>query len=270
MADKRSALKQGQIDILEVLYKCRFGSRQLVAEILGIKVGSSLHGKLEVLIKHDLVSKRQEKHLKLHGVPAAYFLTPKGLRILAGLPDHDHITDSIIKASYKDKSVSQTFVSHTLRVYQLTNSLKRQYPGLKVYLRRDMSRYSYFPSHPPDAFLSLKVGNTPKRFFLDVIPDSLPRNVLDRRITDYGHFFEDGGWDATNSEPPALLLITEKGATETRAGRTVRAALGRLDMSDDIETYTTTFAAIENMDGSGKVWTDVNNPDELLSMPELS
>lgn len=270
MADKRSSLKQGQVAILELLYKYRFGSRQLLANSLGIKAGSSLYEKLEVLIKHDFINKRQEKHLKLLGIPAAYYLTPKGLRTLQALPDHDFITDSIIKASYKDKSVSQTFVSHTLKVYQLTNALKRQYQDLKVYLRRDMSRYNYFPTNPPDAFLSLKVDDTPKRFFLDVIPDSLPRIILDRRITGYCQFFEDGGWDATNSEHPTLLLVVEKGTTEARAQRAVRAALGRLDMEDEIGVYTTTFAAIENMDESGKVWTNVGDPDELLNLLELS
>jgi len=269
MADKRSALKQGQIDILELLYKYRFGSRQLLADSLGIKAGSSLYEKLEVLIKHELIGKRQEKHLKLLGIPAAYYLTPKGLRTLQALPDHDFITDGTIKASYKDKSVSQTFVSHTLKVYQLTNALNRQYRGLKVYLRRDMSRYSYFPSNPPDAFVSLKVGDAPKRFFLDIIPDSLPRYVLDRRITGYGQFFDEGGWEATNSELPALLLVTEKGTTETRTRRAVRAVLGRLDMDDDTEAYTTTFAAVENMDDSGKIWTDVDDFDDLLNLSGL-
>lgn len=270
MADKRSALKQGQIAILELLYTYRFGSRQLVAESLGIKAGSSLHEKLEVLIKHGYIQKRQEKHLKLHGVPAAYYLTPKGLRALAELPDHGYITDSVIKASYKDNSVSQSFVSHTLAVYKYTNLIKRQYPDIKVFGRRDMNRYSYFPSTPPDAFLSLKIDGIPKRFFLDVIPDSLPRNILDRRITTYGQFFDDGGWDITNSELPALLIVAEKGTTERRARRTVRAAFDRLDSDEDIEVYTTTFTALENSDTSGKVWTSVEEPDELVTLLNIT
>ena len=39
LADKRSVLKQGQIDILELIYKYRFVSRQLLSESLGIKSG---------------------------------------------------------------------------------------------------------------------------------------------------------------------------------------------------------------------------------------
>lgn len=266
MADKRSSLKQGQIDILELLYKYRFGSRQLLADSLGINGGSNLYEKLEVLIKHDLIGKRQEKHLKLLGIPAAYYLTPKGLRRLQALPDHGFITDSIIKTSYKDKSVSQTFVNHTFKVYQLTNILQYHHDGLKVYLRRDMSRYSYFPDNPPDAFLSLASDDTPRRFFLDVIPDALPKYIFDRRITDYCRFFEDGGWDMTNSERPALLFIAEKGATETRSSRIVRAVLNRLELEDEIEAYTTTFTAIENVDGEAKIWTNVDTSDELVAL----
>lgn len=269
MADKRSALKQGQIDILEVLYKYRFGSRQLVADSLGIKAGSSLYEKLNVLIKHGLVAMRQEKRLKLLGVPAAYYLTPKGLKSLQALDGHDHITEATIKASYRDKVLSQTFVSHALDVYRYTNALKRQYPDLKVYLRRDMSRFSYFPDSPPDAFLSLKLDDTPQRFFLDVIPDSLPRNILDRRITGYAEFFDEGGWDATNSELPSLLLITEKGTTESRTRRATRAALSRADIDDELEAYTTTFAALDNIDKSYGIWTNIDEPDELVSLSAL-
>lgn len=269
MADKRSALKQGQIDILEVLYKYRFGSRQLVADSLGIKAGSSLYEKLNVLIKHGFIAMRQEKRLRLLGVPAAYFLTPQGLKALQALDDHEYITEATIKASYRDKVLSQTFVSHALDVYRYTNALKRQYPDLKVYLRRDMSRFSYFPDSPPDAFLSLKLDDTPQRFFLDVIPDSLPRNILDRRITGYAEFFDEGGWDATNSELPSLLLITEKGTTESRTRRATRAALSRADIDDELEAYTTTFAALDNIDKSYGIWTNIDEPDELVSLSAL-
>ena len=269
MADKRSALKQGQIDILEVLYKYRFGSRQLVADSLGIKAGSSLYEKLNVLIKHGLVAMRQEKRLKLLGVPAAYYLTPKGLKSLQALDGHGHITEATIKASYRDKVLSQAFVSHTLDVYSLTNALKHQYVDLKVYLRRDMSRFSYFPDSPPDAFLSLKLGNIPQRFFLDVIPDSLPRNILDRRITSYAEFFDEGGWETTNSELPGLLLVAEKGTTETRARRAASAAINRADIDDDLGVYTTTMSALKGAAASDTIWTSIDDADELLSLSDL-
>lgn len=269
--DGRSVLKPGQLDILELLYKYRFGSRQLLADSLGIKAGSSLHEKLEVLVKHGYVEKRLDKRLKLLGMPAAYYLTPKGIRTLQTLPEHDFITDSKVKASYKDKTVSQTFITHTLGVYKYTNLLKHRYPGLKVFTRRDMSRYSYFPKQLPDAFLSLPIDNevSPKRFFLDLIPDTAPHQAVDSRIAQYSKFFEDGGWDVTNSKLPDILFIGEKGSTEKRVRRVVKASIGRSDF-DELLVLTSTTGALERMDSESRIWTSLEDPDELLELSSLS
>lgn len=271
MADKRSALKQGQIDILELIYSHRFVSRQLLAESLNIKAGSSLHEKLQVLLKHGYINMRLEKRLKLLGLPAAYYLTPKGLRTLSDLPDHEYITDSVIKASYKDKTVSQSFINQTLRIYAQTNRLSAAHPGLRVFTKRHMSRYSYFPQPLPDAFLSLPIGKyTPrKRFFLDVIPDNLPRQPLYQRIANYAEFFDEGGWEVVGTELPTLLLVGETGTTERRIQRTVRAALHNAELDEDIAVYTSTFGAAKNLADNLAIWTSLDDPDELLALPEL-
>lgn len=269
MADRRSELKQGQIDILELLYKYRFGSRQLIADSLDIKAGSSLHEKLQVLIKHEYITMRHEKHLKLFGVPAAYHLTPKGLRKLAALPGHDYITESVLKASYRDKIVSRAFVDHCLCVYAKTNQLKAFYPKLKVYLRRDMSRYSYFPSTPPDAFLSLPNKGNPKRFFMDILPDIMPTKSLYQRVMNYTQFFEEGNWDSVSDEPPVLLFMGETSTTERRLQRLIRSALRNAELDEDIAVYTTTFGAVEHIEGEDAIWTSLDEPDELLALEDL-
>lgn len=213
----RSNLNAGQIELLELVYKYRFISRQLVADCLNITYGSSIYEKLEVLVKGDYLGKRFDKQLKLQAVPAAYYLTPKGMRYLQNQPGHDFVLDSAIKNSYKDKTVGRDFISYTLHVCKYTNMLKRQYPNLKIFTRRDMSRYSYFPPQPPDAFLSLpNETDQPKRFFFDLISDNLPRLALDRRIANYCEFFEEGGWDITDSERPVLLLLCEQASAEKR------------------------------------------------------
>ena len=271
MTDRRSVLKPGQIDILKLLYKYRFGSRQLLAESLGIKAGSSLHEKLQVLIKHGYISVRLDKRLKLYGVPAAYYLTPKGLRTLATLPDHNYITDSVIKGSYRDKAVSQPFVTQTLRVYAQTNHLKQVYPSLKIFLKRDMSHYSYFPETLPDAFLSLSASKetAPLRFFLDVIPDNVPTKLIFQRITSYATFLDEGGWDNVDSKLPTLLLVGESGATERRLRRTAQAALYKAEIDDELPIYTTTFGAIQGLENGAAIWTSIDDPEDLQTLPEL-
>lgn len=270
MSDGRSVLKPGQIQILELLFKYRFGSRQLLADSVGLEA-ASLFKKLEVLIKHGLIAKRQEPRQKLQGQPAAYFLTPKGLRTLAAMPGHEHITETVIKASYKDGTVSQPFVTHTLNIYAVTNHLKALYPTLQAYMRRDMQRYPYFPETLPDAFLSLPTtGNLlPMRFFLDLIPDNLPNKPFFQRISRYADFFEEGDWNTVNTEPPLLLLIGETGATERRIQRTAKAALYQAETDEEIEVYTTTLPAIQSLTADGTIWTHLDDPDELLALPDL-
>lgn len=270
MTDRRSELKPAQIDILELLYKYRFGSRQLVADSLGV-TSDSLFRKLEVLVKHGIVGKRLDKKLKLHGVPVAYYLTPKGLRTLAALPDHTYITDTVIKGSYKDGTVTQSFITQTLRVYAQTNRLKGHCPSLRVFTKRDMSSYSYFPKPLPDAFLSLPTSKDtpPQRFFLDVIPDSLPPKPFFQRITNYAEFFEEDGWETTGSELPILLLVGETGTTERRIQRTARAAIYKAEVDEEPTIYTSTFGAIENLEGRGAIWTSLDDPEELLALPDL-
>lgn len=65
--DNRLMLRQGQIEILRLLYKYRFGSCRLIAESLKVKAGSNIYEKLNVLIKHGFAVKRYDKSLRLQG-----------------------------------------------------------------------------------------------------------------------------------------------------------------------------------------------------------
>lgn len=267
--DGRMVLKQGQIDILELLYKYRFGSRQLIADSLNIKAGSSLHERLAVLIKHGYVNKRLDKAQRLYGMPAAYFLTPKGLKFMRSLPNHEYITELVIKSSYKDKSTSLGFITHNLDVYRLIIVLKRRYPELKAYLRRDMGRFSYFPKLLPDVFLSLSDGTTTKRFFFDYIPDSQERKVFFQRISSYIYFFDRGGWKVTNAETPILLFVAEKAGAERRIRRLTNGVINKVEPDEVPDVYTTTKKAIEQMGDEGLVWTHIDDDDELIGLNNL-
>jgi len=209
--------------------------------------------------------------MKLLNAPVAYYVTPKGLKALQALPDHEAITDTTIKTSYKDKSVGQTFINHTLDVYQYTNLLKHHHKGLKVFTRRDIARYDYFPDQLPDAFLSLPTNDPqqPRRFFFDIVPTLTPRYVTDRRIAQYCEFFDEGGWDSTESEFPIILLVSESGAAEKRLQRSVRAQLNRSDMEEELAVYTSTMAAVANMTSDAPIWTSVEDTDELTTLDSI-
>jgi DNA-binding PadR family transcriptional regulator len=263
--DGRSTIKQAQVDILEVLYKYRFGSRSLIANLLKVNE-KTLYKKLIVLVKHGLIGSKLDNKSKIKGLPVAYYLTPKGLKFLQLLENHTHITDKIIKSSYRDKSASENTITHSFDVFSQILALIRPYPHLKAYLRRDMSRFSYFPKTLPDAFLSLPDGNAAKRFFFDYISDSQERKAFFQRVYTYIDFFEQGGWNVTNTETPILLFVAEKASTERRIRRLIKGVISKMDLSEEITAYTTTKKAIERIDSDAAIWTSIDEPDELISL----
>ena len=267
----RDKLNNGQVKVLEIVYRYRFVSRQLLAGSLGIKPENGLYEKLEILVSHDYLGKRLQKQLTLENVPAAYYLTPKGLKYLHALPDHEYADNQAAQESYRDKSVTGfPFIRHRLNVYGQTLALQKQYPDLKVFTQRDMRRYSYFPEKLPDAFLSLTSDepDQPHRFFFDIVRDRQSRNDLINKLKEYTEFFDDGGWDETESEIPVLLLLCEWSPTEKSIQRFVRGQLSRLD--SEIRVYTSTFAAVGGIStNNGVIWTDAHDTGGVCGLDDI-
>jgi len=258
--NKRLVLKKGQIDILEVLYECRFCSCRLLADRLGITSGSSLHEKLNVLMKHGFVDRRYDKSFRLRGMPAAYYVTPKGLRQLQLIHGRERVTDAIVKAGYRDRVVSQAFVNHTVRVCAYINQLQHRYPLLEVLLRREMMLCSYVPANPPDAFLLLRVNDGIRQFFFDVVSKDMLPSTINRRIVGYMSFFDSGGWNEANSDMPKLLLLLEDTAMKRRLERIARAIRSRFDLDDEIEIYIA--MAEDLLNGDTAIWLSIDETSE--------
>jgi hypothetical protein len=261
-------LRTGQIAILELLYKYRFGSRQLLANSLSINSGSSLYQKLEVLFKHGYIGRYYDTKLRLQGLPIAYYLLPKGVKTLQELPEHGFIASQSTRASYRNPTVGLDFIKDTLKVYELTQVLQAMHPGLKVFTKADMRRYSYFPEQLPDAFLSLPIAATkqPRRFFFDYVPMRTPNFAVIKRLIGYAEFFEDGGWDEVDGVPPVILLVIEEGKTEKYLQQLITNKFFRLGIAD-VYIYTSTVKSLsgeQTQDAS--IWSDVTDPEDLLSL----
>ena len=281
MNKRLAALKKGQIAILEALYECRFCSCRLLADSLGIRSLSNLHEKLNVLMKHGFVDRRYDKSFRLRGMPAAYYVTPKGLGQLQLIHGRERVTDAIVKAGYRDRVVSQAFVNHTVRVCAYINQLQHRYPSLEVLLRREMMLCSYVPANPPDAFLSLRVNDGIRqsgirKFFFDVVSKDMLPSTINRRIAGYMDFFDSGGWSEANSDMPKLLLLLEDPAMKRRLERAARAIRRRFGLDDEIEIYVA--MAEDLLNGDTAIWLSIDEtsePDgsggsgELLSLEEV-
>jgi hypothetical protein len=266
---KRLKLNQGQIEILNLLYKYRFGSRDLIASNLGINNNTGLYKRLEVLIKHKLVDKRLDKSLKLSGKPMAYWITPVGLKELRDCTQNKNITDAIIKQSYKDKLSSQGFIDHNFNLFKISNMLTNRYSNLKIFTRRDLANYNYFPKNQPDLFLSIRQGDQVKRFFLDLVPETNARRIQYLKLFAYGKYFDAGAWSATGDEEPKLLFVYQNQKSERRFKSFLANIRSKTDM-EYIEIYTTSLMELGNLHSSDLVWTDIDDIDEVKGLMDIT
>ncbi|EDK72635.1 hypothetical protein TM7_0208 [candidate division TM7 genomosp. GTL1] len=265
---RRRKLNAEQLEVLELLYKFRFGSNDLFAQYFGKKDRSFVYKRLSILLEQGLIGKRFDSSYRLLGKPAAYYLTPDGVRSLQGRRDPKKPKINI-KAIYKDKTVSEQFVAHSLELFAISNKLKTQYGSdLLFFTKSHMNneKYDYFPRPLPDAYIRLKSSD--KHFFLDVFHDNEPHFVAKRRARQYIKYDEDAEWSVTETDLPVILAVCESPNLAKRTQKYMSKALDDAWSDNEVVFAFTTKA--ELMSGELSVWQRADAPRERLALADIS
>lgn len=260
-------LNQSQLDLLHILYRFRFATRSLLADYLERPNNTSLYSKVSILEKHGFVASRYDKSYKLAGREAEYYVTPKAVRALRDAELIDS-TEADIRASYKDKSVSDQYVQRLAMLFNVRNVLEATYESLQYFTQRDIQNLDYFPKKKPTAFLSLKSNDTTKRFFLEYIPTQTSTGAIKGKVRGYSNYFDEDAWGVTETDFPSVLFVCEDGMTEQGVRWHIKRELYKTDT--DVQYYTTTqkvLLAIQPT--SDAIWSDTSDPDSLLTLSEL-
>ena len=280
----RRPLNDEQSVVLSLLCKFRFGTSEYIARYLGKTSSKVVQKKLKVLEDQGYVGKRYEKSYKLQGKPATYYLTPKGARLLrqlfqqfkdSGNKDKPtiEISDQGIKQLYKNKTVSEDFITHCLNILAVYLKLRQLYGDCcKFFTRVELAMYSYFPTWLPDAYFALRPSPngkvTPKRFFLDIWDGTRPFFISVRKARNYLTYSEEGDWQAKGEAFPVVLMICDTPRTQKKLNRQIRKAL---DESYEEVVYATTTE--EQMSGaigkSDKMWQIATEPDDLRKLSNI-
>jgi len=267
MTSKRQ-FNQGQLDVLKVLYKFRFGTRDLIAVSLGKQNGNPIYSRLTILEQQGFVAKRYDASYRLSGRAAEYYLTPPGLRALSDQAELNGLDDKAVKASYKDKTASDQFISRSLAVFSISTRLTSLYPPLQLFTKRELPAYDYFPVQLPDGFISHKVGGDIQRYFVELFMGDMQPFVIDRRLRQFITYYEDDEWAITETPFPAILCVCENGRVEQRLRKQIARALNRSDT--DMHFYTTTLPAIRGLHkGQDAIWSAIDEPEKLLTLNQL-
>jgi protein involved in plasmid replication-relaxation len=254
----RKSLNAEQLEVLELLYKFRFGSNNLIAEYFGKKDRSFVFKRLKILQDQGLIGKRFESSYRIQGKPAAYYLLPAGAH---ELQKHHDLN---VKTIYRDKSVKEQFVRHCLDIFSIYNQLKAQYSNkLKFFTKANLNKFDYFPQSLPDAYIRL--GE--KQFFLYLLHDNEPFFTAIRNVKRYMDYADHGDWDTTETDLPVVLIICESASLQKRLRKRIIKILDDA-WEEDLTFALTTKDAFLSTDA--RIWQLAADSDENLKLEDIS
>lgn len=247
-------LNKGQLEVLQLLYKFRFGSNDLFAQYFGKKDRSFVYKRLSILIDRGLIGKRFESSYRLRGKPAAYYLLPAGARLLQ---EHGQGKQINIKIIYKDKSVSEDFVDYCLEMFSLYCRLKNRYgDDLKFLTKVQLTNYDFFEDFTPAAYMRIAADDSERDYFLEYLQSNKPFFATIQRLKQYIEYADSGEWEAgTDSDFPKILLVCDKLSLRDRL---IKKASRILDDADESLAFYVTTQITEGA-------FNLADPDDILA-----
>lgn len=255
-AKYRLPLNNDQTQVLELLYKFRFGSSDIIARYFGKPSGAFVFKRMKILEEQGYVARRYDGSYRIKGKPAAYYLLPDGARKLQEDKEVEE-SKSRIKAIYKDKTVSEQFIQECMDIFSIYIALRSRNSDIKFFTKADLSHedYEYFPRPIPDAYAKLQDG---KHFFLQVHHAHQPFFVATRAVKRYVDYFENGVWDDTGTSFPVILFVVDSVNTRKRLHKVIGKNV------KDIRIYTA--LKVDVMSNDERIWHDVDEPEKTYSL----
>ncbi|GAC1390926.1 MAG: hypothetical protein NVSMB46_01770 [Candidatus Saccharimonadales bacterium] len=201
------SLNTNQRQLLKLHYIFRFTTASLLSAYKNTTV-SCIKRSLALLHSLGYVDRHYDSSYKLLHKPAQYYLTPKALRLLR---DQDNYNEAVLHSFYKNKSVSQEFIAHTLEVFRIYVAIRTTTHDLRIYTKYEMNELQEnddFPHMKPDLYVkSLRPTVNAHSYFIDVVIN-VPLFLIKKRIKSYVEHYESGEW--TNERYPTVVLICGK------------------------------------------------------------
>lgn len=260
------SLNNNQYALIAAIYSLRFSTRSILSQFLGIANNTSLYSRLQILQKHGYIAAHFQKDYKLAGREAEFYITTKGLKALRDT-DHLEVTDTMLVATYKDKTVSKDFIARQTLIARLRNKLTATYSNLQVFTSRDIQLLDYFPKPRPDLFLSMKNDDKIVRFFLEYVSVNTLTSQIRKRLEYHARYSREDTWGETETPLPDILLVVENNLIATNLRRSISRE--QYNSGSEATYYITTQKSIlSSTPGDRSIWSSVDDPDSLLSLEE--
>ncbi len=263
----RRPLNKQQVRTLHLLYWYRFCTAKQLAHSFKKPSPKAIQNKLQILEEQQLIGKRYEKSYKLAGRPAEYYITPKGARALE-VAQPNTTNQWSTKSLYKNKTVSDDFLRHTVAVTDASKQLRAIYGNkIEILTKSYMAQFDSYPTWIPDLHLKIPArGETPaKHYFIDIWDGTKPFFVSVRKTRNYVNFKESGDLEE-DEQFPAVLAICENTQLQKKLSRQMKRILSNAWDDELVFATTTNQQFSEATKLTDKIWSKVDMDDT----PELT
>jgi DNA-binding PadR family transcriptional regulator len=244
----RRPLSNKQVSLLELVFKFRFVSVELLAEVLG-KDRSSIYENLYVLVKQEYVTKRYDKTYRLRQRPASYCLATKGIRYLR---ENTDTSQKGLRNMYKNKRMDEEHIDKCLLIMKVALTLNKQANNVfDIATKYELTDQEFFLRPLPDLYLGRKKPKDGHKFdyTLDIFEPNLPTWVLRKRLRGYQEHCYEAELD--DGEYPNVLLVASNDSTERRLHKQFKYSM------QDFEFYVTTLERLLAPENIHKpIWKD--------------
>jgi Fe2+ or Zn2+ uptake regulation protein len=258
VSEQEVKLSSQQQRVLKLLFKFRFISAQLLAQVMGIS-RPGVYQALESLVEKKLVSKVYKDEFRIDRKPAYYYLNKQGVTTVRKLMD---VKESAIHTLYKNDTASPEFIEHCLVTAHCYAVLARSLPaGTDIFTKSEINRYSQFPKNRPDLYI-----RTPDaREAVIVIMDDKPLYIARKRLDEVIQHSEDEGWE--DSDYPRIGFILKHGNDKNSFLYTTRKKLEAMGMDED-EIYVLASHLKIFKGDSDRVWSNAFSPKAFVRLFE--
>jgi DNA-binding MarR family transcriptional regulator len=260
------ALTTKQLVILNLLYRFRFATSQLLAQSTNTNK-DIINKRLKLMMELNYIGRKFEPEYHLLRKHAMYYLLPDGIKALKQISDKKY-SPKVLRTMTKEGDKSDTFINHHLAVFGLYCALRTMYGDeLRFFTKSQLTTFDHYPQPLPDAYIRIGDGDDERQFFLDVIHESQPFFIATRKVMQYVTYADEGRkeWERkTGTVLPSVLLICDSSSLKKRLQKKMRRASDNIE-GDDMALYAAAMDKIGDDDG----WHDLANPDEALALDDL-
>lgn len=248
---KDQKLTGQQQRVLQLLFKFRFVSAGLLADVMGIRK-PSVYEVLEQLVSKELVTKVYKSSFRIDRKPAYYYLNKSGVTAVRKVMG---AKESVVHTLYKNADMADDFIDHSLKLAQCYVSIKEHLPeGSDVFTKTEINRFSQFPKTRPDMYIRTSDGNEA----MIVIVDDKPLYIVRKRLDEILEHSEDEGWDG--NYPHICFILRNPSDTYSFLYTTDKKLEGMGIEEDELTVLATPISAFDQP--SATPWSTPYKPKE--------